>query len=124
MQSCWTQTDAVSARYGVEGMAEQPIRARDAQAVAQARGSMRCPMLPARVPYPQGLHALVEHLFQLQTVRHDPPGDRGVIDVNPTCLPKLFHLQSRQAYATSHRTQVRRISCGTCTSLKRTALTG
>jgi hypothetical protein len=49
-------------------------------------------MLPARVPYPQVLHALVEHLFQLRTVRHDSPMDRGVIDVNPTCLHKLFRL--------------------------------
>jgi hypothetical protein len=53
---------------------------------------MRCPILPARVPYPQGLHALVEHLFQLRTVRHDPPGDRGVIDVNLTFLHELFRL--------------------------------
>jgi hypothetical protein len=36
MQSYWTQADVVAARYRVEGVAEQPSRARDTQAVAQA----------------------------------------------------------------------------------------
>ena len=52
-------------------------------------------MLPAWVPYPQVLHALVAHLFQLRTVRHDPPEERGVIDVNPTFL----HARFRRAIA-------------------------
>lgn len=121
MKSCWTQADVLSARYRVEGVAEQPIRARDAQAVAQATWVNEVLHAPGKCPVSLGSACARGTLFQLRTVRHDPPVDRGVIDVNPTFLHELFRLQSRKAYATSHRTQVRIISCGKCTSLKRTA---
>ena len=72
--------------------------------------------------HPHGPLAAVERLFQLRTVLHDPPVDRGVIDVTPRSSMSSSTWRVLNGYATYQRTQVRMTSLGKWAPLKLTAI--